>query len=343
MINPHRINTLLSLFVFCIPLETGCNSTGLSGKLFGRGPKIDKVSIEPKVPNVDGPVTCSVDTKDVSVSKEFRWKNMTNGRELGSGAKITLDPDRIDPGDTLRCEVTIEDQDGHTATDHADVEPGCGFYDTRSLADVDITIHIFFRPVITEDLIPGYGGEPWDWDGNIPDWILDVTSALSDILGAFASVYPDPDIIAAAEVAGQVDKILDVIDTYGPELLRGTVPPDPNLYPYLYDDAGNLYSYNDVGDGFSWDDSYEVELSFSGQDFRSYAGLAIDMEDRDLAFNDNMGDYLDQQSDPLILSSQIFANTAYCTSTYYNPGTHTQSSKFAVIPSSILWMSIEVN
>lgn len=26
------------------------------------------------------------------------------------------------------------------------------------------------------------GEEPWDWDGNIPDWMLDLTDALADIL-----------------------------------------------------------------------------------------------------------------------------------------------------------------
>ena len=73
-----------------------------------------------------------------------------------------------------------------------------------------------------------------------------------------------------------------------------------------------------------------------------YAGVAVDLEDYDLAFDDNMGDYLDQGSIPLALSSQLALDGAYCTTTYYNPTSRSSQTDVAVVPSSILWMQIEV-
>ena len=94
-----------------------------------------------------------------------------------------------------------------------------------------------------------------------------------------------------------------------------------------------------VGDGWDWDDSYEVDLEFANQDFRDVA-LAIDMEDYHVAFDDNMGDYLDQGSTPLVLAPDLLKASAYCTATYYNPSSKPRDSDYALVPSSILWMEI---
>lgn len=56
---------------------------------------------------------------------------------------------------------------------------------------------------------------PWDWDGDVPDWMIDVTEALGTILAS-------PELKTTAE-------ILEIVDEYGPVLLDGTVPPDPVL------------------------------------------------------------------------------------------------------------------
>lgn len=56
---------------------------------------------------------------------------------------------------------------------------------------------------------------PWDWDGDIPDWMIDVTDALGDIVAS-------PELKTAAE-------ILEIVDEVAPVLLEGTVPPDPIL------------------------------------------------------------------------------------------------------------------
>lgn len=74
---------------------------------------------------------------------------------------------------------------------------------------------------------------PWDWDGDLPDWLL----AALDLLAYY---YPNAATWAA---------VLDLIDTYAPELLEGTVPPDP--YVQFYDDRDDfLYETDALGDTY---------------------------------------------------------------------------------------------
>lgn len=321
--------------------DSGNNGGGGSGK----SPTVASVSISPSVPFVDGPVECSASYSDPDsdhVTASYVWRNVNRDTALGSGAHLTLSPDDIDPGDTLRCEVDVEDADGNSATGHTTVTPGCGFYDEDSLKDVSLSIHFIFRPYKTDDLVPGYEGEPWDWDGDVPDWISDVVDVLDALANVAEWVYPDPSVMTAAEALDFAQQVLDAMEEYGPGLFAATVPPDPNLYPYLFDSDGNLYSYSDVGVGFSYDDSYEADLTLPHQNLVEYAGVAVDLEDYDLAFDDNMGDYLDQGSIPLALSSQLALDGAYCTTTYYNPTSRSSQTDVALVPSSILWMQIEV-
>lgn len=319
--------------VWMMTLLTGCTQVGVGKGVVG--PSIEAVDIQPKAPRVDEKVTCTADTDASDV--EFHWFN--GSREIGKGANLRLTPALITPGETLRCEVTARKGLG-SRTASAHVKPVCGFSDAASMADVNVTIHIFFRPYITDDLIPGYEGEPWDWDGSIPGWISDVVDALDEILGTVSSIYPDPDLVAMAEAASEVNEILDLIDAYGPQLMEGTVPPDPNVFPYLVDSDENILPLSDAG--LSWDDSYEVSFNLNHLDLRRMVAVGVDMEDLDAAFDDNMGDYLDQDSVPLVLSPSLLGDNAYCTATYYNPSSKTQESDVAVVPSSILWMSIEV-
>jgi len=305
---------------------------------------LDSVTISPGEPFVDGPVECTAEYSDPDsqrLSVSYTWRNTTRHQELGTGASLTLDPSDIDPGDTLQCEVTVEDRDGNSTTKHDSVTPGCGFYRQSSLADANVSIHLIFRPYKTDDLVPGYEGEPWDWDGDVPDWISDVIDVLSFIADGATWVYPDPSVMTAAEALDFAEQVVDAMEEYGPGLFAATVPPDPNLYPYLFDADSNLYSIQGVGEGFDWDDSYEADLLLSHADLRA-VGLAVDIEDYDLAFDDNMGDYLDQGSVPLALSPTLFFDGAYCTSTYYNPTSQRQDSDIAIVPSSILWMQIDV-
>lgn len=293
---------------------------------------------------MDGEVECSATYSDPDsdrVAVTYEWRNTTRGTKLGSTARLRLSPDDISPGEALRCEVRVEDGEGHFATGKASVEPGCGFADEASLRDVNVAVHIIFRPYKTDDLVPGYEGEPWDWDGSVPAWISDLIDALAELAEGVSALYPHPDVVAAAEALQYAQEIIDLMNEYGPALFEATVPPDPNLYPYMFDRDGSLHGYDGVGDGFDWEDTYEVDLTASRQDFRD-RGLAIDFEDYDVVFDDNMGDYLDQDSIPLALTPTVFLDGAYCSSTFYNPSSKSKASEIAVIPSSILWMEIEV-
>ena len=310
----------------------------------GTAPVVRSVAISPASPFSDGEAECRArydDDDSERLDVAYTWRNVTRGTKLGTRETVELSPAEIAPGEVLRCDVVVADPEGRTASGASSAEPRCGFADTSSLRDVDVSIHIIFRPFKTDDLVPGYEGEPWDWDGTIPDWISDLVAALSDLADVVSSLYPDPTVVSAAEALAYAEQIIELMEEYGPGLFAATVPPDPNLYPYMFDSEGQLHGYSDVGDGFDWDDSYEVDITLRGQDFRD-RGLAIDMEDYDTVFDDNMGDYLDQGSIPLALAPQVFLDGAYCSSLFYNPGSRTRESDVSIVPSSILWMEIEV-
>lgn len=341
----RRIAALLPLLGGCLFTEGVSPNPEKKGGHDGT-PVVKRVTIDPQVPYVDGPVSCRVDGVDPDgddVEVSYRWRNVDRSTTLGRRADIELDPNEISPGEELRCEATVTDTDGNAAFGEDSVVPGCGFADPASLADMNLSVYVIFRPYITDELIPGYELEPWDWDGNIPDWILDVVDVLDTLLDIASQVYPDPELMTAAEAVGMAGDVLDAIDKYGPELMEGTVPPDPDIFPYVIDADGYLYTYWDESEGgIQWDNSYEVSIDLPRQDFYTYSGLALDMEDVDLAYNDNMGDYLDQDSTPLVLAWPIFLDGAYCTSTYVNPSSHAQESDAAYVRSSVLFMTVDV-
>ena len=223
----------------------------------------------------------------------------------------------------------------------ASVTPSCGLYDLNDLASINFAITIYFRPWATEDLVPGYGGEPWDWDGTVPGELFQLASQLNELLGLINTVYPTPETLTAEETLEYLIQIGYLVEDVAPVLLEETVPPDPDLYPYLVDSEGYITTYWE-GEGLRWSDSYEVELSAEQQDLLTYDYFVLDMEDIDLLFDDNMGDWTDQGTDPLLLGWPIFSEGAYCTSSYVNPTELPQTSEVAFVPSSILWMQIEI-
>ncbi len=318
----------------------GGEGGGNSGGDEAEKPTVAAVSISPRSPTTDESVRCDADVSRAKTADiTYEWRNVSRDRRLGDGATLQLDPDTISPGETLRCEVTAQNDAG-SASDAATAQPDCGFADSTSLADVEVDLHILFRPWITEDLAPGYGGDPWDWDGNVPAWLLDFADLLSDVLDLLAELIPDADLQAAAAAAATLEEILLLIDEHAPELLAGTVPPDPNLYAYLMDGESELWRADAVDLPYEWNDSYEIVLPLT-LDLRGIDFLLVDMEDVDLTVDDNMGDYLDHHSSPLALSTPLLVEGAYCPIVYTNPGEETIETVDALVPSSILWMQID--
>ena len=215
--------------------------------------------------------------------------------------------------------------------------------DLRSLDDVNVDVSIYFRPWTTDELQPGWGGTPWDWDGSIPEEVFDLANDLGDILTLVNAVYPSPELITAQEVLDQLVEIGYFVDATAPILLEETVPPDPDIYPYMLDSEYSIYPFWDLaGGGSRWQDAYEVHFTMEQLDLDTFDVFAFDIEDIDLLSDDNMGDYLHQGDTPVMLSWELFAEGAYCTSTIYNPTDYAQSSDVAYVPSSILYMAIDV-
>lgn len=308
-------------------------------------PMVEDVRVSPRVPFVDGEVSCDATASDPdgdSVELAYRWENESRGTVIGRTASLTLDPDTIRPGETLRCVVTATDPGGAEDGDSDSVAPGCGYSDEASLRDVDVEVSIVFRPWITDDVIPGYQYEPWDWDGDIPEWLFDFADALATILDVVSDITLDPSVETAAAVAEHLDEVLELIDEYAPELLEDTVPPDPQIYPYLFEESGDVIPLMDVVEWRDWEDTYEIDFRLTGLDLSGLGGLAVDLEDEDLAFNDNMGDLHDHGAMPLVLRTPLFLDGGYCTAAYYNPANTARESAQAYIPGSVLYLSIGV-
>ena len=344
-------NRFLLAVVLSLPLA-GCGSENLLGPDDNEGPdgershapEVANVRISPDVVHVDEEVTCAADAEDPDGGEPtlaYEWRNASRDSSLGSGPSLVLTPDDITPGETLRCQVTATDRGGHEGQGNAETVPICGFSDSASLEDFALEIRILFRPYKSEDLNPGDGGEPWDWDGTVPDWLLELADTLSDILGDLSDVIPNEDLMTAAAAAEALDLILEAIDEHAPDFMEPYVPPDPDLFPYRLDDE-YYYPYWDGDEGIQWEDEYEVGLTVEHQDLYTIPLLAIDMEDLDITFDDSMGDWLDQGGLPLMLSSEYFEDGAYCTSTYYNSSDNAQETDVSYIPSSILWMEVDV-
>jgi len=108
-----------------------------------------------------------------------------------------------------------------------------------------------FRLVIGEAKVIPYKNaenrEPWDWDGNVPDWLLQAVDLLSDF-------YPD---------AAAWSEVLQLVDEYAPELLEGTVPPDPFVEVYIEDEFLGATSTDDDTIEPYWNQEAQVTLGSS--------------------------------------------------------------------------------
>lgn len=308
-------------------------------------PVIDSVQITPDALYADSEATCEVTAVDVDgddLDLSVTWINVATGWTIGREQTIQLDPSDILPGETLLCEAQVTDPDGESDGGAALSDVFCGFASIDSLEDFDIEVTMMVRPWVTEDLEPGFGGQPWDWDGDIPDEVFDLAEAISTALDLVTTVYPQPDLVSYAEALDVIIALGLLIDEHAPVLLAATVPPDPDLFPYVVDYSGEIYPYFSGSEGLRWDDTYEIALTGQHQDLFNYDYLCFDLEDVDLLLDDNMGDWIDQGSYPVMLSWEVFYEGAYCTTSYFNPTDQPQASDVSYMPSSVLWMQIEV-
>jgi hypothetical protein len=195
------------------------------------------------------------------------------------------------------------------------------------------------RPFVTDEHKPGSEGEPWDWNGSIPDWIFDLGGELLTILTWINTVFPEPSLVSATAGLDAFLEIAELIDQYAPELMEGSTPPDPDVYPFMLDKQGYAYG---LGDSLQWDDTYELALEATALDINTYAGVGFDLEDLDAYYHDSMGDWHDHGDMPLILWWPVFKNGGYCTSRFFNPHNDPQESDTSYVPSSVLLMEIEV-
>ncbi len=172
------------------------------------------------------------------------------------------------------------DGGGGASSSTAD-EPTCGGSANRYDVWVD--------SVVIHPLNPGTG-EPWDWNGEIPDWLLEATASLGEALAS-------TELMTAAE-------ILQLVDEYAPELLEGTVPPDPivtatRFFPSSSGSSAWSTTYTYTTFGYTTttdvsfnlaDDTYEPALGMQFDVRPSDGGeLWIDLDDEDLAIDDWIG------------------------------------------------------
>lgn len=133
--------------------------------------------------------------------------------------------------------------------------------------------------------------EPWDWDGSVPDWLLDLTDTL-------ASVVASPELKTASE-------ILEIVDEVAPLVLEGTTPPDPILgvvaalqtattttNTTLFGGTTSTYTYGTytfaVDDAV--DDTYQPRFDRSvAVDLYADENLWFDLYDEDLVDDDWIG------------------------------------------------------
>lgn len=115
---------------------------------------------------------------------------------------------------------------------------------------------------------------PWDWDGSIPDWILNA-------VGLFAQVFPELQFWS---------EVLQKIDEYAPFLLEGQTPPDPYIRfsdresqdPFYYGTS----SYNSDTVEPSWEDAFVPLSSFADAGF-----VVVEVWDEDAVIDDFMGQF----------------------------------------------------
>jgi hypothetical protein len=116
---------------------------------------------------------------------------------------------------------------------------------------------------------------PWDWDGQVPRWLLEA-------LDVIATFYPE---------AQTWLEILEKVDEYAPTLLEGLTPPDPYIkFTDSTDNDAREYKrsgYVDDTTEPTWRSAFiDVER------FERAGFVVVEVWDSDIAFDDFMGQFV---------------------------------------------------
>lgn len=107
--------------------------------------------------------------------------------------------------------------------------------------------------------------EPWDWDGDIPDWLIEAMS----LVGAY---YPQ---------AATWAEVMDLVDEYAPELMESYIPPDPFIDAYI----GDAYLSSSVADQDTYEPYWGYRETFS---LRGSEEGWLEIYDEDLVIDDEV-------------------------------------------------------
>jgi hypothetical protein len=109
---------------------------------------------------------------------------------------IECGPNSIEAGDSCEC------LEPYTWCAEGDYELGCCAWDIDTFTVTMVSANVY--PYADDDQTP------WDWDGGVPSWVVDLVVILAEYEEDAADWF---DYLAAVE-------------EWAPELLAGTVPPD---------------------------------------------------------------------------------------------------------------------
>ena len=171
------------------------------------------------------------------------------------------DGGRGDDDDPIECGVNARERGGDCECDDHydwcdDGSEDCCAYDARAF---NVTVH----QVVYSPFNPNFYDEPWDWDGDIPDW-------MTDLVDIFANVYPELETVS---------QLAEWVEEYAPELLEDYVPPDPVFE--IYDGEEVVYVSDSKSDNYEPNFSETFRIDPSGNQ-----DIAIMFWDEDAAFDD---------------------------------------------------------
>lgn len=160
------------------------------------------------------------------------------------------------------------------------------------------------------------GGDPWDWDGSVPDWLLDAVGLTDDVLSGLieSGLYPTTgETLTFAQVVAISDELLNAVDEHAPELLEGTVPPDIYAEVLVENLGGELTSH---GISETVADTYHADIRSEWSAIRQNQAqtLWLALFDEDVFSDDEIGSlYLPHEATTAFADCGTVTHTATST------------------------------